>query len=495
MADSFAVDLVNATRPLVLSIDIGSTGTRGGVFDATGRPVRETRVRVEHSFRTSTMGRSEISPDLIYSGVVSVIDGAMANLPPGAVAGVCLDTFASSLVGVEGDAAVTPCYTYADSRPAVEIPGLRGSISEGRLQQRTGTRLHTSYLPAKLRWIARTQPDIFDLVSHWMSLGEYVYLRLLGVRGVAASTAAWAGMLNRHDAVWESELLAPLNLRAEQLAEVRMPDQPFTEIPAAIAKRWPALKDAVWFPAVPDGYANHFGSGHADSQTLMLSASTTGAIRMLVEGVPDSIPSGLWCYRVDRNHCLVGGALNDVGRAVTWLEGITKLPISGTRNEYLAGPPNASSPIVLPFLTGERSTGWRGDARAIFAEVSAETDTAAIYRGTMEGVAMTYRRVVEQLSLISPELTSVIAAGGITTALPAWLEIVASVIGLPVRPLTIKRSTLRGNAVLALQQLAPEIPRTIPDLGTVVQPDLSWMSEYQERYERFLDLYATNFHR
>lgn len=493
MADSFAVDLTEARAPLVLSIDIGSTGIRGGVFDATGRPVNRTRVRVEHSFRSNAEGRSEISPDLVFLGVVNVISGAVARLPAGSVAGVCLDTFASSLVGVEEGAGITPCYTYADSRSAGEIPALRGYLAEGRLQQRTGTRFHTSYLPARFRWLARTQPDIFDLVDRWMSIGEYVYLRLLGVQGVAVSTAAWSGMLNRHEATWEPELLGTLGLRADHFAELRMPDEPFTDIPASVGRRWPALAGAVWFPAVPDGYANHHGSGLTAEGTIMLGASTSGAVRMMVEGVPRTVPSGLWCYRVDRNHCMVGGSLNDVGRVVTWLDALTPPPPSGNRNDHLTGPPLEASPIVLPFLTGERSTGWRGDAHAMIAGISDVTDATALYRGAMEGVAMAYRRVVQQLGQVAPEPASIVVAGSITTSLPAWLPILASVIGLPMRPLTIKRSTLRGNAVIALNQLAPDVPRAIPELGPVTEPVPDWREEYDARFARFQELYATNF--
>ncbi|HZK04667.1 MAG TPA: FGGY family carbohydrate kinase [Actinomycetaceae bacterium] len=489
MAASFSVDLSKAQHPLVLSIDIGSTGTRGGVFDATGRPVTKTRVRVDHAFRTNAKGKSEISPDLILSGVISVIDGVVERLPHDSIAGVCMDTFASSLVGVEGGAAITPCYTHEDTRSTGDIPALRGYVAEGRLQQRTGTRLHTSYVPARLRWLARTQSTAFDAVDQWMSIGEYIYLRLLNVRGAATSTAAWSGMLNRHDATWDAELVASLGLRPGQLAEIRMPDEPFTKIPKKVAKRWPALASAIWFPAIPDGYANHFGSGHADAQTAMVSASVMGALRLLVQGVPASIPGGLWCFRVDRKHCLVGGAISDVGRLVDWLDGVTPAPATGTRNQYLEGPIREVNPIVLPFLTGERATGWREDARAVVADISEKTDAAALYRGAMEGVAMSYRRVVDQVKQVAPDLARVVSGGGITSQLPAWLPILSSVIELPVIPLGMKRSTLRGNAVLALDQLAPDVERAEPELGAVIEPNAKWVGEYRKRFERFGALY------
>jgi sugar (pentulose or hexulose) kinase len=47
--------------------------------------------------------------------------------------------------------------------------------------------------------------------------------------------------------------------------------------------------------------------------------------------------------------------------------------------------------------TGERSTGWAANARAVFAGVSAATTGAMLLRGAMEGVAMSYARIADQL--------------------------------------------------------------------------------------------------
>lgn len=61
------------------------------------------------------------------------------------IGGVALDTFASSMVIVDDEGrALTPCATYADSRPHAFVDVLRGEIAEADLHQRVGTRIHTS---------------------------------------------------------------------------------------------------------------------------------------------------------------------------------------------------------------------------------------------------------------------------------------------------------------------------------------------------------------
>jgi len=396
MAESFAVPLSRAVEPFVLSVDIGSTGTRGGIFDATGRPIAKTRIKADHAFRTDATGRSVINPDQIVHEVAAVLDAVARPEHAGRIAAVAMDAFATSLVGVdEYGAAVTPCFTYADSRCAPEAEELRAVLNEDALQQRTGARLHCYYLPARLRWIRRTDPDTFDLTRTWMSLGEYVQLRILGARGASVPTAAWGGLLNRHTANWDEETLAAVGIPRERLSPVRDPRQPFTRVPGKVTRRWPALGGAVWFPAIPDGLASNLGPGAISGRLMALSASASGALRVMVPGVPTTVPRGLWCYRIDDDRSLVGGALNDVGHVVTWLDALTAPPERGTRDDFLTGPPA------------------RGDARAVIAHSEtgggplAETGLMhkidvdhAVFRTELDGVGNQIDRNLDQTAAI-----------------------------------------------------------------------------------------------
>ena len=62
------VKLREAIDPLVLAVDIGSTASRGDVYDAAGRPVLGGREKVPHYFTTRDDGTSEIDPDQIVGG-------------------------------------------------------------------------------------------------------------------------------------------------------------------------------------------------------------------------------------------------------------------------------------------------------------------------------------------------------------------------------------------------------------------------------------------
>jgi gluconokinase len=484
------VRLREALEPFVLAIDIGSTASRGDVFDAAGRPLRGGRVKVPHHFTSRLDGTSEIDPDAVVAEVEQIIT-TFANRPVAErIGAVALDTFASSLVGVTEDrTAKTPCFTYADSRCAQQVLQFRRQLDELEVQQRTGCRLHTSYLTPRLRWLKETAPETFAAVRQWLSLGEYVYLWLLGVTAAGTSTAAWTGLLDRRTGDWDHELLEACQISADLLSEIRDPTRPIRDVDAVVGRRWPALAGAVWFPVVADGFSSNVGVGALDESTVAVAAATSGAMRVLVTGVPDNLPTGLWCYRVDASRSLLGGAVNDVGRVVSWLTSTVQIPPESNLDDLLLTPPEFGPPLVLPFLTGERSTGWAAEARAVFSGVSAGTTGAMLFRGAMESVAMSYARIAAQLHDVAGNAKQIVASGRVTQDLPALLQVLADVLQTPVVPIMMKRTTLRGTALIALEVLSPSVVRAEPTTGEARWPMVDRASYYTTRQRLLQDLY------
>lgn len=491
MTRSFQIGLDQALDPLVLAIDVGSTASRAALFDSTGRPIRG-RVKVPHSFIVADAGTSEIDAGQVAEEIAELLDQLTADHAlTGRIRGVALDTFASSLVAIDGHhRALTPCYTYADGRCAAEAEQLRRELDETQVQQRTGTRIHTSYLAPRLRWLARTRPDVFASAARFVSLSEYVQLHLLGHTAAGTPVAAWSGLLNRHTGDWDPELLAAAGIDASRLSPVQDPGVPLPAPGEAVRRRWPALADADWFPGIGDGLGNNLGTGARDASVLGLGAATSGAVRLVVPGQPMSLPSGLWCYRIDASRSLLGGALTDVGRLFSWLTGGIAAGLgSAELDEVLRRDPRPGTPAVVPFLTGERSTGWAARARLVMAGVTAAHTPADLVRGAAEGLAIGYLRVVEQLREVAPAVSRVVASGSVTASYPAFLQLLADVLGVPVEHVELKRSTLLGTALIALDTVAPGVERAVPPVSATYHPRAEFADHYAGVRARFEQLY------
>ena len=491
------VDRKRIEAPLILAIDIGTSSVRALLFDRLGRSVDGVAAHHGHTLHTTTDGGSEADPDELVETVWRCLDELLAGAGPLAdrIGGVATCTLVSNLLGLDRDGrAITPITTYADSRAAGEVAGLREDLDEGAVHDRTGCIFHPSYLPARLRWIARTDPGRFGRTDRWVSIGEHMERRLFGETAVSRSVASWTGLLDRRRQVWDEALLAALPIGREHLSPLTDVSTPRRGLREPFAGRWPSLGEVPWFPAVGDGAAANVGSGCTSPDRVAVTIGTSSAVRVVVPDPVESVPRGLWCYRVDGRRSLPGGALSEGGNLFEWLRSTLRLPEGVELEAALAGmEPDAHGLTVLPFLAGERSPGWAGHARAVFDGLSLATTPMAILKAGLEAVALRIGQVYDRLRPILPNRSEarIVASGGAILSSPAWMQIVADVLGRPVAASEVREASARGAALLALEALGEleGIESAPPCIGAGYEPDPTRHDRYRAAAERQQRLY------
>jgi gluconokinase len=482
-------------EPLILSIDIGTSSARVTAFDAAGERVPGLSASEGHQPETTPDGGAELDADALVDRVLGLLEGVCARLPTEAqVAGVACCTFWHSMLGVDrSGSAVTPIYTWADTRSTAAEDELRGRLDETAIHARTGCRFHTSYFPARLLWLSQTAPDLFRRVARWLSPGEYLYLRLVGQPLCSVSMASGTGLLDQARLEWDRELLEVLPIRPEQLS----PIVPLTRVAPGVqgeaAARLPKLSEVPWIPPIGDGAASNVGSGCVSPDRVALMVGTSGAMRALVDGEAVTPPPGLWEYRVDAARTLVGGALSNGGNLVAWLAGTLRLPdLREVEREVATMAPDGHGLTLLPFLAGERSVGWRADARAAIVGLSWSTRREEILRAGLETVALRFAQIWRRLEPLVPRGRAIVASGGALLASPVWVQIVTDALNEPVVASGETEASSRGAALLALEALGL---RPLSDVafpfGARYEPDAARHAIYQEamaRQERLYDL-------
>ncbi|MCB0212399.1 MAG: gluconokinase [Anaerolineae bacterium] len=476
--------------PFILTLDIGSSSTRAMLFDRLAQPITGALVQIPTSMQTTADGAAEFDPVALFDSVVAAIDQLLEQIGSLAsqIGGVGIDTFVTNIMGVDASGRpITPLYTYADRRSASDAEALREEFDLSEVHDRTGCRIHSAYLPARFRWLARTEPDLLKSVAHWLSIGEYLFLELFGERAVSYSVASWTGLLNRHTLTWDETWLSQLPIDAAQLSPLVDIDQPQQGLKTAWAARWPQLKDIPWFPAVGDGAAANVGSGCTEPDRLALTIGTTGAMRVLVEKELDAVPDGLWFYRLNRRYGLLGGATTEGGNVFAWLNTILKLP-KNSEAELAQMPPGSHGLTVLPFLAGERAPGWHDDARATFSGLTLNIRPIDILRAGLEAVALRFAIIHHQMLPSLPSEHQIIASGSGLLNSPAWMQIMADVLNRPVTASAEPEATSRGMALAVLDALnVSEVPP--PALGKTFRPRTAYHAQYKIALENQLYLY------
>lgn len=465
--------MTHGSHTSVLSIDVGTSGVRVALFNEDGNQIEGV------ARRRSISDFAEVDPDALVDEVVKAIDELFARAPhqSSQIASIAISTFWHSLVGVDATGApTTPLLTWADTRAVKEARELRAEFNEQEIHARTGCRFHPSYWPAKLRWLRAEHRERFDATHQWLGFAEYLCLRLYGRTAASISMASATGLFDQRACDWDFDFANALGIAKDHLPQI--------------------VTDSELF-VVGDGAANNIGGGCSTKENVALMIGTSGAMRVVFAGEPPAtIAPGLWSYRVSRERVVVGGALSDGGGLLHWLAQSLNTgddPIA-LQQQLAELEPDAHGLTILPFWSGERSTGWLADARGGIFGLRQQTTTVEIIRATLEAIAYRFALIATALDEIAPG-ASVIATGNALRSSPVWLQIIADVLGRPVLFGGAPEASIRGAALLALESVGKiaNIEAVPVSVDEVFEPDMQRHARYREGLARQQELYDRLF--
>jgi gluconokinase len=419
----------------VLALDIGSSSVRAQRFDEDAEPVDEIR---QETYDTDDAAE-------VAELVRSVLGG---DEPDGT------SCFAHSVVAVDDDwRALTPILGWRDTRSAAAAEWLCRRLDRDAVHARTGAYLHPSFWPAKLAWLAETEPETFRQAAHFVSFSDFVR----GAPETSLAMASSTGLLDLTSNDWDEELLATLGLERGRLP--RIVDQP------------------VWL----DASCSNLGAGCTGRTRAALMVGTSAALRIFYETERPQPQPGLFLYRHDERTVIEGGALSDGGNLHAWLD----RTLRDADGEFSDRDPSDHGLTFLPFLGGERSTGWDPEATGTIHGLTFETTPLDLRQAALEGIGFRFAAIADLL----PEVEEVVATGGALHQAPEWVQIIADALARPVFRSPVPEASLRGAAVAILRQSRNEAVDT--PLGEVFHPREARAEAYRlarDRQERLYEV-------
>ena len=246
-------------------------------------------------------------------------------------------------------------------------------------------------------------------------------------------------------------------------------------------ERLPGITDV---PLWPDAACSNAGAGCTTRERAALMVGTSGALRVLYESERPQPKPGLFLYLADGSHVVEGGALSDGGNLHEWLEE-TLAEAEGSLAER---DPRDHGLVFLPFLGGERSTGWNPEARGTMHGLTFATTPLDIRQASHEGVAFRFAAIADLL----PEVREIVATGGGLLHDRSWIQIMADALARPVTVSAVPEASLRGAAVFALERRGQEVGEA-PTSGVVhpredrAEAYRAAREEQQRLYDRLYD--------
>ncbi|GCE05778.1 gluconokinase [Dictyobacter aurantiacus] len=483
----------------ILALDVGTSSTRALLFDGQGNAIPDMVSQLTYQLTTSQEGEVSVDADHLVDVVAQTIDEVLkkAGQEASSIRAVAIDTFWHSLLGVdENNHPLTPVITWEDTRAFDTARDLRKEFDEKEVHDRVGVRFHASYWPAKLRWLSQNQSKVFKQVKQWISFGEYLHRKLLGKSVCSLSMASATGMLTTKTRQWDDELIKALGVRREQFPDIGDAGDALKGLQGDYAKRWPALRDVPWYPAIGDGASACIGTSCITTQNWSLTMGTSSAIRVVVDPAQISVaPLGLWLYFIDSKRAVMGGAMSEGGNLLAWLSESFKLPkLEEAEPKVEALKPDNHGLTILPFISGERSIGWHAEARMTISGISTRTTPEDILRAGMESLAyrlsVIHSALLQALNMKASD-HRLMASGGALFHSPLLRQIISDTTGTAIYPSREQEASARGAALLALEALGiiPDLAKLQPSVTDPTKPDHHNGDIYRRALARQDDLY------
>ena len=465
----------------LVGLDVGTTGVKALAISEQGELL--ARVEKEYPLATPRPGWAEQDPDDWWRASES----ALAEVDADGAAGIGLSGQMHGLVVLDAaDRVLRPAILWNDQRTAAECAEIEEHVGLERLIALTGNRALTGFTAPKLLWLRRHEPELFGRIEHVLLPKDYVRLRLAGERAIDVADASGTLLFDVEHRRWSEEMLDALGLPREWLP-------PALESPAVSAH------SATGVPVAA-------GAGDQAAGALGVGIDRPGAVAVVL-GTSGVVFAALPRFQVDHEarvhsfcHAVPGawhamGVMLSAAGSLRWFREAFAPAVS--YDELLADaaavPPGSDSVIFLPYLSGERTPHADPNARGSFTGLALSHRRGHLVRAVLEGVAYGLRDSLGLLRELGvrPEVGRA-SGGGARGRL--WLEIVASVLGLPLELTAVEEGAAYGAALLGgvAAGVFDDVHEAVAACVRVrdrIEPNEAWQPAYESGYPRFRALY------
>jgi xylulokinase len=458
-----------ARQPILVGLDVGTTGAKALAVSPRG----EVLASVEEGYplQTPQPGWAEQDPEDWRRAA----EGALARLgvEPAAIGFsgqmhglVCLDG---------GDRVLRPAILWNDQRTGAECAEIEERVGLERLIALTGNRALPGFTAPKLLWLRRHEPHVYARIQRICLPKDYVRLRLTGEWAIDAADASGTLLFDVARRRWSEEVLAALEIPAEWL---------------------PPVRESTEVAGAGDQQAAALGVGVIGPGTVSVVLGTSGVVLAALDEYVHDREARLhaFCHALPGRWEVMGVMLSAAG-SLRWFRdalapGASYAELTAEAERWPAG---CEGLVFLPYLQGERTPHADPSARATFQGLSLRHDRGGLVRALLEGVAYGLRDSLELLQELGISPAAGRASGGGARS-RLWLQIVASVLGLPLELPAVEEGSAYGAALLAgvaagvFADAQDAVARCVRVRETI-EPRPAWAAVYEDGYARFRALY------
>lgn len=400
----------------LIAIDLGTTNIKVCVYD---NQLNELGVFSENVTYNTNGDFVEFDADQYFLSIASMIRQAGVlgmSINKQTVSQICLTGQAESFVMLGNDfSPVHPGISWMDMRSRRECAELANAFDPKECYSITGQpELIPTWPITKILWMKRHKPEIFNSVSKYLLLKDYIVFRLCGRPLGDQSIYGFSHYFNVADKCYWTDILSYVGIKEDQLPETA----PSGTIAGTLLKELIDVsigldEDTKINIGTLDHFSSMIGTGNVGEGLVNESAGTVLSLATITKaGIPQEGTLPFYCGPFPNTYAILP-VCESGGYCLEWYK--KNFMPDKSFNQITEGIIERGEivpPVFLPYLTGTNAPDFNENASGVFFGIRSYHTPFDFSRGIMEGVACLLKVNLDYMEQSGMKIDRIISTGG-----------------------------------------------------------------------------------
>ncbi len=477
---------------LYIGVDLGTSAVKLLLMNEAGHI--EKIVSREYPLSFPHSGWSEQNPHDWYDKTLDGLKELLSECDKSQVDGISFGGQMHGLVTLDAqDKVVRPAILWNDGRTTEETVYLNEQIGRDRLTEYTANIAFAGFTAPKILWMQKNEPELWAKVKKIMLPKDYLAYRLSGTFCTDYSDASGMLLMDVKNKCWSKEMMEICHVSREQLPDLYESYEVVGTLKKEIASELGVPEMVKVIAGAGDNAAAAVGTGTVGANHCNLSLGTSGTLFVSSDKFGVDEHNALHSFaHADGGYHLMGCMLSAASCNKWWMDEILKTKDYAGEQKGIQTL-GENQVFYLPYLMGERSPHNNPDARAMFVGMSMDTTREDMTLAVLEGVAFGLRDSLEVARSLGISIDSSRICGGGAKS-PLWRQIIAAVMNVKLEIIESEEGPGYGAAILAavgcgtFESVESACEKLVKVVDTV-EPDSELVQKYEEKYQKFKQLY------
>ena len=502
------------TKPLLLTIDFGTSGIKCMAFSPKGRVLSRQYTPIQYADAEGLFGvGKEFDTKAAWQTICSMIPPVLkdAKSHPSDVVSTAATSQRHGAVFLDKRGSAIYAGPNLDARGVfIQDKVVKGL---GDACPPTGCWPPLLYSLSRLMWFKQEKPEQFSKIRHVLSISDWIVYKLTGKATTDPTQASNTQLMDIQTCQWSPEILEMADIPSELLPEISQPGSLVGSISSEASKSTGLSETSVVGVGGADTQCALLGSGAIEPGDVGIVAGNTGPVQLVTSEPLIDLGNRLWTGRfilpekwvLEANSGPNGSVLNwfinnFLTPLCTDLDGPTDKAFRRVEQLAAEAPVGSFDTIALlgPQIMDASDMTTVRPSMLLFPPPTSPVVTPIsmreVARALFENICYATRTNLEQIrDLAQNPFKKCIVAGGLTRSL-FWRQMLADVTGLKIGMGQVVEASSLGAAICAATAagLYGSLPEAVSRM-VILEPELVPREDIHNQYKTYFTRWQTMY--